>query len=279
MWEPLPPGIAGPPSRVATRSPSTGITISTPMKAGDPRLYRQPQYQQKLAGLVQPPQTPGEDNNFSPLGGDGGAGGGGGGGGGANPGKIRAVADELFKLDESPYWMMQAGLNNQRQQAAAYNPDFAGMESTFNTGLQGREQARAADVAQRLQALAGFGGQLASAQGNAMQGALGDLAAQGVDPSQYISQANQIAGERTAGLANQGQYMGQLNASAANAAAGYGNAAGLIRQGGEATLANNRGVLNNQLDQQAAQIQMQAAKDRLANNQARREFMLRYGVT
>jgi hypothetical protein len=188
------------------------------------------------------------------------------------------MADELFKFNAGPYDLMRQNVGNQRNQANAYNPNFAAMEADFNKRQRGFDAERAKAVEARLSALAGFGAQLAGTHAGAMQGALRDLASQGVNVNQYVDQANQIAGERTANLANQGGYMGQLNASAANQAADYQRGAGLIRQGGEATLANNRGSLLNQLAQQEAQIGLQQAQAQQANDQARREFMLKYGV-
>lgn len=235
-----------------------------------------------LASLPQPGQTPGENANLGGVGGGRGGGGGGrGGGGGAagpTPAQIRAAADQTFQFNAAPYDLMRQQVGNQRTQAQGYNPDFAGMQNTYNQGLQNIDQARAQAVAQRLQQLVGFGQQLAGTQTGAMQGALRDLSAQGVAPGRYLDQSNQIAGDRTAMLANQGQYMGQLNASAANQLAGDQAAGGLIRQGGEATLANNRGTLMNSLAQQDAQIGLQQAQAQQANDQARREFMLKYGV-
>jgi hypothetical protein len=100
---------------------------------------------------------------------------------------------------------------------------------------------------------------------------LRDLGAQGVNAQQYMQMAAQANAGTTGMLANQGQYLGQLNAQGANSLADYLRSSGLISQGGEATLANNRGQLLNQLAVQQAQEQQRL-------DQARREFMLQYGV-
>jgi hypothetical protein len=212
-------------------------------------------------------------------GGSGSSGGGGGRAAGPNPAQVQAIANQAYAFNAQPYDLMRQQVGNQRTQAQGYNPDFAGMQNTYNQGLQGIDQARAQAVTQRLQELVGFGQQLGQQQTSQMRGALGDLAAQGAAPGRYLDQASQMAGDRTAMLANQGQYLGQLNASAANQMAQDQSLGGLIRQGGEANLANNRGTLMNQLAQQEAQIGLHQAQAQQQNDQARREFLLKYGVT
>jgi hypothetical protein len=213
------------------------------------------------AYLASLPQTPGE--NAYPAGGPGG-GRGGGGRGGPNPAQIRAMADELFRMNTGPYDQMRA-------QANAYNPDFNAMTQQYSQLARGIESERAAEVRQRLDALAGFGNRLQAEAGAGTAGALRDLGAQGVNAQQYMQMAAQANAGTTGMLANQGQYLGQLNAQGANSLADYLRSSGLISQGGEATLANNRGQLLNQLAVQQAQEQQRL-------DQARREFMLQYGV-
>jgi len=237
-------------------------------------------YQSRLQQLVQP------DAITAPMGADlggtnggGGRGGGGGGGGGPSPEQVRAWADELYGFNAQPYGQMRSDVEAQKAQAMGYNPDFAGMQAGYDQRLAKAEQDRSAQVSQRLQELVGVGQQLAGQQGTALQGALRDLSAQGVNPSGYIDQANRMGAERTQGLSNQAGYMGQLNAAGANSAADYARSGGLIRQGGEATLANNRGQMMNTLQQSLSQIGLQEAQARQANDQARREFLIRYGVS
>jgi len=281
QYEPAPGGI-GPPTPIATRG-SSGVTIGRPQPAGSPLNYHQPTYVNQLSQMMQPAQTPGENANLGGVGGGrggggGGRGGGGGGGGGPDPAQIRALAGELYNFNAAPYDLMRQQVTNQRTQAEGYNPDFAGMQNTYNQGLANIDQMRAASVAARLNDLVGFGRQLGEQATGQMRGALRDLSAQGVAPNQYMDQATAQVGDRTAMLANQGQYMGQLNASAANQMAQDQSLGGLIRQVGEANLANNRGTLMNQLAQQDAQIGLQQAQAQQQNEQARREFMLKYGV-
>lgn len=273
-------------------SPSTGIHIGTARKKGDPLNYRPGSTTWKMPTRVTPdyylqmlqqqvqPDNAAVSAPMGNLGGNNnGGGGGGGGGGGPSPEQVRAWAGELFNVDSRPYYMRQQAINNQIAQANAYNPDFAGMQRQYEGRLQANETDRAAQVKQRLQALAGLGQQLAGQQGQVFQGAMRDLTAQGINPNAYASQASQMAAERTAGLSNQAQYMGQLDALAAQGLNDYRNAGGLVTQGAQANLANNRGLLLNQLAQQTAQVQADSAREQQAMNQARREFLIKYGVS
>ena len=213
------------------------------------------------------------------LGGKGG--GGGGGGGGVNPAQVRQAADETFAFNEAPYWQMQAAVDQQRGQANAYNPDFDAMAQQYQQRAGQIDQDRQAAIAQRLAGVGALGSQLAGQQGTAMAGALRDLGAQGaggVPMDRYVQQANQMGAERAGALTNQGAYMTALNAAGANNQADFLNSSNLITQGGQANLANNRGTLLNQLAQQQAQISLQGAQARQANDQAKREFLLKYGV-
>ena len=273
-------------------SPSTGIHIGPARRAGDPANYRPgsttsrfptqvtPTYFQSLLQSLVQPDNAAVSAPMGNLGGNNGGGGrGGGGGGGPSPEQVRAWAGELFNVDSRPYYMRQQAINNQIAQANAYNPDFAGMQKQYDQRLQANETDRAAQVKQRLQALADLGQRLAGQQGQVFQGAMADLTAQGINPNAYVNQASQMAAERTAGLSNQGQYMGQLDALAAQGLNDYRNAGGLVTQGAQANLANNRGVLLNQLAQQTAQVQADSAREQQAMNQARREFLIKYGVS
>src|SRR5262245_4831653 len=93
-------------------------------------------------------------------------GGGGGGGGPAGPSAAQlAAVNKAFTLNESPYWMMQAALDNQRRQAAAYNPNFAGMEQTALASGRRYQGERDALMAQQQAGLTQLGQTLANQQG------------------------------------------------------------------------------------------------------------------
>jgi hypothetical protein len=237
-----------------------------------------------IQSQVQAPGAP-VSAPFGPSGGNNGGGGrgGGGGGGGApagpTPEQVRQWASELYSFNAAPYDQMRANVEGQRQQALGYNPDFAGMQAGYEQRLNANEADRANMVKQRLQNLVNMGGQLAAQQGTALSGAVRDLTAQGINPSTYVDQANRMGAERTGALANQTQYQGQLDVNAAQQLADFRNAGNLVRQGGEASLANNRGTLLNTLQQNASNIGLQQAQAQQANDQARREFLIKYGVT
>ena len=135
-------------------------------------------YQDQLtAGAqgYQPAQTPGENTNPTGINSQNRSsrGGGGGGGGGPDPAQIRAMADQLFGFNVGPYDLMRQNVGNQRTQAQGYNPDFAGMQATYNQGLAGIDATRAQAVQQRLQDLVGFGNQLGQQQTSQMRCARG----------------------------------------------------------------------------------------------------------
>lgn len=197
---------------------------------------------------------------------------------GPTPEQVKAAANEVFNFNAGPYDLMRQQVGNQRGQVQGYNPNFAQTGQDFTNRMQKIDQERAANVQRRLQEMATFGQTLAAQQGTAMQGALRDLTAQGINVQPYINQANQLGADRTGALANQQNYMGQLDLANANAVSDYSRASGLITQGAEANLANNRGAVLNQLAQQEAQIGLQQAQAQQQNEQARREFMLKYGV-
>lgn len=240
--------------------------------SGPTDIWKAGQLGAPTPGGMPMPETPGNLANRS------GSGGGMGGGGGPNPASVRAAADATFKLDESPYWMMQAAINNRVAQANAYSPDFAAMEAEYRRRLQGIDASRAQAVTDRLGQIQTFGRGLNDQANASMAGGLRDLQAQGVNVDNYMRQATQMGNERNTALGNTGSYLGMLNASAANQLADYLGGAGMIRQGAEAGLANSRGALLNQLAGETANVQLQAAQGRLANDQAKREFLLRYGV-
>lgn len=227
----------------------------------------------------QPPQTPGE--NINPTGsGSGGRGGGGGGGGraGPNAAQVKNIANQLFAFNRAP-WLQQYALNDtQGKQLAAYNPDFAGMGRQYQQLATQAGNEYQSDVAARVHQLAQLRQQLGATQTAQMQGTMRDLSAQGFDPSQFAGQANAANAGLTQELGNQGAYMSALGGAQAGSTADALRLSGLMTQGGQATLANNRLVQQNQLAAQRAQLAMQQAQAEQANNQAKTEFMLKYGV-
>jgi hypothetical protein len=226
------------------------------------------------ADQLQTPTSP-----YNPGGGGSGGGGrGGGGGGGMNAAKARALAATLFNMDVKPYDMMRQGIATERGQANAYNPNFAQISAPYQANAAAAEATRRAQVAQALQQTTQLGQQLAGQNAGAMATAFGDITRGGGDVSQYMQQANQMGAGVTGNLANQAQFQGQLNASGANGLADYMRSSDLVNQGAAANLANNRGTLLNQLSQQEAAIALQQAQAQQANNQAKQEFLLKYGA-
>ena len=206
------------------------------------------------------------------------SGGGGGGGGGVNKAKIRAQADQLFKLNTQPYDQMRAGLMGEGIQANAYNPNFGAMASQYTTAAQNAEKARQAEVQQMMAQTNKLGGQLANQNATAMAGAFGDIQRSGGSVDPYMQRAMTLGSGVTGNLANQQSYANQLNQSAAGGLADALRTSGLITQGAQANLANNRGTLINQLTQQTAAVGAQQAQAQQSLDQAKLEFLLKYGV-
>jgi hypothetical protein len=267
----------------ASRIPVPTGRNSYTIPKGTPGLPSDPRYYTNLLGnSVEPPQTPGENTNLTGINqqnrSSSGRGRGGGGRAGPTPDQIRSLANELFVFNQDPYNQMRAATQGQRDQTNAYNPNFAGMEQDYLARGQQIDTSRAAAIKTQLDQLAGFGRDLATQQGQGLATGLRDLASQGFNSQPLQDQAAQQAGQRTGFLGAQGQYIGQLGASAANDAADYQRSMGLIRQGGEATLANNRGQLLNQLQQQDAQTALQQAQAQQSLEQAKRQFMIQNGI-
>ena len=212
------------------------------------------------------------------LGGAGSGGGGGGGGGGMSLAEVQALADQAYAFDPAPYDQMRAAIGTQREQANAYNPDFAAMADEYARRAQGAEAMRAQAVQQRLGDIGSLGQQLAGQQAGALSAASGDLTRAGANLTPFMNQANAIAGDRVGTLGNQGQYLGQLNALSANTLADQLRTSGLVTQGAQATLANNRGSLLNQLGANEADIARQQAEAQAAMNQNRAQFLAQYGA-
>jgi hypothetical protein len=228
------------------------------------------QTQGPMPGGPQPPTNPGLGAMF-----------GGGNGGGGRPGGTaahRAAADKAFTLDESPYWHMQAALDNQGRQLAAYNPNFAGMEQTALAAGQRYQGERDALMAQLQAGIPQMGATLAGQQGTAIANAVRDLGGQGFNAAPYVQQANEMGTARTGALNNMNQYLAMLNMNNANAQQDWRQGLSTIRQGGETALANARGVMQNDLAQQAAQIQLQAAQARQEMAQAKLQYMAQAGL-
>jgi hypothetical protein len=221
--------------------------------------------------------------NFGPQGQNtsGSSRGGGGGGGGGSPlsaAKANQYANELYSFNPASYNQMHADVANQRNQANAYNPDFGAMQQEYLQRNAAIDQQRNADIQQRMAGVGQLGNQLATQQGTALSGALRDLGNQGAPMQGLVDRTNQLGLNQAAALTNQGAFMGSLNAAGANQSADAARASGLISQGGQATLANNRGQLMNQLASQDTQIGLQQAQAQQAMEQQRREFLLKYGV-
>jgi hypothetical protein len=210
--------------------------------------------------------------------GGGGGGGGGGGSAGMSPEELQALANSAYTFNAAPYDQMRAAIGGQREQAMGYNPDFGAMQAEYTARAQQAEAARAQQVQQRLGDIGSLGSQLAGQQATALGGAAGDIGRAGGNVNAFMGQANQIAGDRVGTLGNQGQYLGQLNALSANSLADQLRASGLITQGGQATLANNRGSLLNQLGANEADVARQQAEAQAAMDQNRAQFLAQYGA-
>jgi hypothetical protein len=209
--------------------------------------------------------------------GGGGGGGGGGGAAAANAAK-RAAVDQAFKLDESPYWMMQAAINEQQRQANAYNPDFA---ATRNAALaQGTaiDQQRGLMVTQQLDRLRQLRDSMGQQNAAAQQAAVRDLSTQGYNPTDYLVGRAGAEATRTANLTNMDQYMAMLNMQNDVGRADFQRGVESIHQGGQNAFNNSRLAVNNQLAMQTAAVQQQAAQARLENNKAKLAFLLQQGL-
>ena len=266
---------------------------------------RQLQAMGGVPGGPQPTNFGGMLGGNSAGGGRGGGGyGGGGGGGGPDPAAIQAMADQLFAFNASPYDLQRQGINTQYTfnpapyeamvgQAQGYNPDFAAMEQGAAGRIGEVNDRRAAEVQRRQQMLAELTGQVGQGYSQNMQAALRDLTAQGANVAPYVERAGQLGAD----VAGQGNQMlglaGQLDQNAVNAQADALRGLSTIRMGGEANLANNRGLLLNQIAQDRAkqeaamniqrqqalgQVDIQQATQQQALEQARREFLLKYGI-
>jgi hypothetical protein len=191
--------------------------------------------------------------------------------------EIRALAAESFNFNAAPYDAMRAVIGTQRDQANAYNPDFAAMEAEYATRIAGYDAERAAAVSSRLGEVEQLGQRLGAQQGNVMSAALRDMGAQGmVNPDQYINAATQAGADRIGMLGNQTSFMGQLNAMGASNAADALRTSGLVTQGAQGTLANNRGTLLNTLGQREADIGIQQAEQQQATDRAKAEFIANF---
>ena len=275
----------------AAPNPATGVNMPSGMSNRELYAYHpaadSTNYIQQYKDLygVEPAQTPGENLNptglgFGGGGGGGGRGGRGGGGGGSaiDQARVRQIADTAFTVNQAPYWQQVAAIQQQRDAANAYNPNMQGITDAFNTQNAALDQQRAAAQQQRMAAIQAMQQQLQGTQATAMQGALRDLQAQGADVSGYLNAGNQMASARTGQLSNYGAYEQMLAAAAAERMAGAGSAANLMRTGAEANLANNRGTLLNALGQQEFGVRNQLAQAQIAQDQARQEFLLKYGM-
>jgi hypothetical protein len=220
---------------------------------------------QGLGGQQQPQPTRSMSGYGGGNSGGGGRGYGGGGGGGINKAAVKAQAESLFKYDPSI-------LGGVRDQANAYNPDIAGMTTQAQQAMRGFNDQRAQQAAAIMQQMAGLSGQVVQNNSAAMQTALRDLAGRGINVDPYLQSATQGQNLATQSLANQTGFMGQLNMLGNQNLQDQLGGAELVGQGAQGNLAGNRQLLLNQIAQQEAQQKQQL-------NQAKTEFLLKYGIT
>lgn len=261
------------------------------------------QYEARQAGGMPTSPSPTSDL-YGFAGGNSGGGGRAGGGGGGGPMVTQADADSLFAFNADPYAKWRAGIEEQYRfnpapyeaqtaQANAYNPDFAAMEAEAVGRVNAGEQARQAEVQRRLEMIQSMTNQVGQGYATNMQGALRDLAGQGIDTGQYVNQASAAGANLAAGGANQLGLGGNLDRIAMQNQGDTIRGMGLVRQGGEANLANNRSTLLNQIAAQRAagetamaqqragalgQVGVAEAQAQMSLEQAKREFMLKYGL-
>lgn len=232
------------------------------------------------AAAAATPTTPGGPGPGGPGGGGSGGRGGRGGGGRAGPSaaQVRAAADQTFGFNRAP-WLQMYDLNNQQVNAVnKYNPDFAAMDRDFakqNAAIGAQETN---DVHARMAELSGLGRQISGDQASALQGALRDLGAQGANAQGYVQQALAQNAAPLQGLGNQGTYLAQQAANQQASSADYARGNALLTTGAKANLANNRNTQLAQLATSRAATQQQQAQAEQANDQAKREFLLKYGV-
>lgn len=260
---------------------------------------------QEMYGMLNAPgQAPAAAMGNLMGGNSGGGGRAGGGGGGGGPQVTQAMADQLFAFNADPYAKWRAGIEEQYRfnpqpyeamvgQANAYNPDFAGMETEAVGRVNAGEQARAAEVQRRMEMIQSLTNQVGQGYATNMQSALRDLAGQGIDTGQYVNQAAAAGANLAAGGANQVGLGGNLDRIAMQNQGDTIRGMNMVRQGGEAQLANNRGTLLNQIATQRAgkelelnqaragalgQVGVAEAQAQMALEQAKRQFMLQYGL-
>lgn len=303
------------PKKKPSQSSAVSFSNLGGASSGTPTVYNRPvvappsaqKAADKLYQTINYPQPPPTVNPGGLMGGNtggGGRSGGGGGGGGPSPAEIQAMADQLFAFNADPYNQMRTGIEQSYQfnpapyenmtgQANAYNPDFAAMETQARNSINTQGAARQAGIDERLNALQARIGQVGQTYGGQMQGALRDLAGQGIDVGNYMNQAGNMGAQVAAGGANMLGLGGMMGEQATQNQANSLNMLPSIRMGGEANLANNRGQLLNQiatqraeqelaLNQQRAQalgnVGIQQATAQQGLEQARREFLLKYGI-
>ena len=227
----------------------------------------------KQAQAAANPQQPG--TMF--LGNTGGSNRGGGRAGGnaaANAGKIKAAAENLFRVDQAPYLLMTSAVMDQRAQANAYNPNFNAIAQNANAMARPYADQAQQGVRQNIGQLGGLGAQLAGQQAGVVNQGTRDIQAGGGNIGAYMDMANQLAADRTSQLGNYGQYATAEGINSANAQRDFGNSLGLITAGGQANLANNRQLLLNQLAEKQANIKLQQAQAAQQAAQAKAQFLI-----
>lgn len=253
-----------------------------------------------ILAMTRPSQAPAAAMG-NMMGGNSGGGGRAGGGGG---GPAKPDMTGLFDFNAGPYDQWRQSINEQYQfnpapydamtaQANAYNPDFASIEQGAIGRVQEGEAQRAAEVQRRLQMIQSLTNQVGQGYATNMQGALRDLAGQGIQTDPYIQQASAAGANLAQGGINQLGLGGNLDRIAAQNQGDTIRGMNMVRQGAESTLANNRGTLLNQVarDRAAQELQLnqsktqalgqvgvQQAQAQLQLEQAKREFMAKYGI-
>lgn len=261
----------------------------------------QPRPDANILAITRPSQAPSAAMG-NMMGGNTGGGGRAGGGGGGGPAAPDMTG--LFDFNADPYNQWRASINEQYQfnpqpydnmasQANAYNPDFAAIEQGAIGRVQEGEAQRSAEVQRRLEMIQSLTNQVGQGYASNMQGALRDLAGQGIQTDPYIQQASAAGANIAQGGANQLGLGGNLDRIAAQNQGDTIRGMNMVRQGAESTLANNRGTmlntiardraaqelaLNQSKTQALGQVGIQQAQAQMQLEQAKREFMAKYGI-
>jgi hypothetical protein len=175
-----------------------------------------------------------------------------------------------------------------------YNPDFAGIQREYAGRMDTVENDRQASIKAAIDNHLGIAQQVANTYSGAMQGALRDLTAQGANVQPYLADASQRGATLVGQLGANTGYLNALNALGAQGTADTQRGLGLAVGGSAADLAANKGQALNQIglqrtqaeqalgtqrSQALSQLAIQQAQAQQALDQAKREFLLKYGIT